>query len=171
MRKVFRMQYEPCNGDCYAWDRDDDRDDTPEPPPKDKDILPLHHLMNDRPRLKALMEKLVAMHQPLCGNRNLRYGIDLDEDKKLFIGSFWHYGRLELFTDTDMTKLIETMADYVLNFYTTDAYKEESKGDEGLGHSVCHYGEDDNLRRFIIRTSKIPTPNGVDAYIKELMES
>lgn len=177
MRKIFRMQYEPCMGTCYAWDNDKDDDDrdtdrggtsTSDDDGGDSDILPLHHLANDLPRLKALMTKLVAMHQELCGNKNLRYGIDLDEDNQIFIGSFLHYGKLELFTETCHIRLIEKMADYVLPFYETDAYKEESKFDKGLGHDVCEHGEDDDLRRFIVRTSKIPTPNGVDAYLEEI---
>lgn len=174
MRKIFRMQYEPCNGLCYAWDNDDDSagsgiggggsiDDD-----KDTDILPLRALRNDPTRLKSIMVKLVAMHQELCGNTNIRYGIDLDEDRGIFIGSFWHYGKLELFTDTNHITLIEQMADFVLPFYQTEAYGEESKHDKGVGHSVCEHGEDDDLLRFIIRTSKIETPNGIDQYLKDM---
>lgn len=179
MRKIFRMQYEPCNGECYAWDRDDDdrgsdsgsgsggsggSDDDD----KDTDIMPLRALRNDPIRLKSVMTKLVSMHEELCGNKNLRYGIDLDEDRNIFIGSFWHYGKLELFTETCHIRLIEKMADFVIPFYKTEAYFEESKQDKGLGHTVCEHGENDNLLRFIIRTSKIPTPNGVDSYLQEL---
>ena len=177
MRKIFRMQYEPCNGQCYAWDDDDDDTSTSsggggggsdDDDDRDSDILPLRALRNDPVRLKRVMDKLVAMHQELCGNKNLRYGIDLDEDNHIFIGSFWHYGKLELFTDKNHIALIEKMADFVLPFYQSEAYHEESKHDKGLGHEVCEHGEDDNLLRFIIRSSKIPTPNGVDAYLNEL---
>ena len=166
MRKIFRMQYEPCNGDCYAWDGDDDNDSGSDS--DGDDTLPLGPLRSDPVRLKRIMDKLVAMHQELCGNVNLRYGIDLDEENKLYIGSFWHYGKLELFTHKNLYVLVEIMADYVLAFYQTDAYKEESKHDKGLGHDVCHYGEDDDLRRFIVRAAKIPTPNGVDMYLRDL---
>jgi hypothetical protein len=174
MRKIFRMQYEPCNGTCYAWEDDWEDDDDSGPrgggssSDGDSDILPLRALRFDQVRLKSIMTKLVAMHQELCGNKNLRYGIDLDEDNGLFIGSFWHYGKLELFTETCHLRLIEKMAEFVLEFYKTDAYFEESKHDKGVGHSVCEHGEDDDLRRFIIRTSKIPTPHGVDAYLQEM---
>ncbi len=169
MRKIFRMQYEPCNGDCYAYDPSDDTDSPDDT--KDDDQLPLGPLRFDKPRLKAIIDKLVAMHQPLCGNVNLRYGIDLDEENKLFIGSFWHYGKLELFTGKELYILVEQMADYILAFYKTEAYAEESKNDKGLGHDVCHYGEDQDLRRFMIRVSGIPTPNGVDAFLEELQSA
>lgn len=171
MRKIFRMQYEPCSGACYQYDDDDSSSgggggsDTPD---IESDILPLRALRFDQVRLKSIMEKLVAMHQELCGNKNIRYGIDLDEDNQIFIGSFWHYGKLELFTDRSHLKLIEKMAEYVLAFYQTEAYHEESKHNKGVGHDVCEHGEDDDLRRFIIRTAKIPTPNGVDAYLREM---
>ena len=160
------MQYEPCNGECYAYDGGDD--DNSDDRPDGDDTLPLGPLRFDKPRLKRIMDKLIAMHEPLCGNKNLRYGIDLDEKNDLFIGSFWHYGKLELFTGKKLYDLVEEMADFILAFYKTEAYAEESKDDKGLGHSVCEYGEDDDLRRFMIRTSKIPTPNGVDAFLEEL---
>lgn len=167
MRKIFRMQYEPCNGDCYAYDPSDDNDSDD----NGDDQLPLDPLRHDLPRLKRIMDKLVAMHEPLCGNVNLRYGIDLCETNKVFIGSFWHYGKLELFTGKDLYILVEEMADYILAFYKTEAYAEESKNDKGLGHSVCHYGEDQDLRRFMIRVSGIPTPNGVDAFLEQLQSA
>jgi hypothetical protein len=172
MRKIFRMQYEPCTGMCYAWDdswdKDDDDDSVPSPIDPDGDILPLRALKNNPEKLKEIIGKLVAMHEELCGNKNLRYGIDLCEDSNLFIGSFWHYGKLELFTDKCHIKLLEKMDEFVLPFYKTEAYKKESKYDKGLGHSVCEHGENDNLIRFIIRSSRIETPNGVDAYIRNL---
>jgi len=170
MRKIFRMQYEPCNGDCYSYDDSDD-DNSSESDSEDSDQLPLGPLRWDLKRMKNIIDKLVAMHQPLCGNVNLRYGIDLDETNNIFIGSFWHYGKLELFTGKDLYNLVESMADFILTFYTTEAYAEESKNDKGLGHSVCHYGEDQDLRRFMIRASRIPTPNGVDAFLEQLQSA
>lgn len=170
MKKIFRMQYEPCSGTCYAWDPPSggDDDDSSDDTSSDGDILPLRALRNNVPRLKSVMTNLVAMHQELCGNKNLRYGIDFDEDTGIYIGSFWHYGKLELFSAKDHIDAIEKMSGFVLNFYQTDVYKEESKVDKGLGHNVCEHGEDDNLRRFIIKSSRIPTPNGVDEYLREI---
>lgn len=152
MRKIFRMQYEPCNGDCYAWD----------------DVLPLVDVEGDIKHLKELMDKFILAHNPLCGNINLRYGIDFDEQSRLFIGSFWHYGKLELFTNSNSLVLVEQLLDYAIAHYKTDIGKAELATDSGLGHRVCHYDEDKDLRRFIVKASGIKLPYGVDAFLSSL---
>ncbi len=65
MRKIFRMGYEPCKGDCYAWD----------------DVLPIDDL--DPEKRAAVKTKLLDLHRPMCGNAALRYGVDFDEHRRL----------------------------------------------------------------------------------------
>jgi hypothetical protein len=137
MRKVFRMQYEPCDGTCYAWDS----------------RAPIEVILeNDKPRLNTLVKALTKIHEPACGNINIRYGIDLDEDNYLFIGSFYHYGHLELFSNKDIIVLLETMCQYIEAFYSTDIGKMELATSPGLGHDVCEHGEDNKLQNFIVGT-------------------
>lgn len=150
MRKLFRMQYEPCNGDCYAYD----------------DILPLDGLTPQQ--LKSVMDKLVECHRPLCGNANLRYGLDLDEQRHVFIGSFWHYGKLELVSADTCLDAIQLLADTILRHFLSDAGKAELARDAGLGHSVCHYGEDQDLRRWMVRSSGLVAPGGEDLFLTQL---
>lgn len=141
MKKVFRMQYEPCNGDCYAHGQEF--------------FKLMKSLLDDEAKFKTLTEKLVKIHEPLCGNVNLRYAMDLDENTGVYIGTFTHYGRLELFSNKDPIKLMDEMADNILKHFKSDRWQEELEMEKGLGHSVCHYGEDEDLRKFIRRTAEL----------------
>ena len=83
MRKIFRMKYEPCSGTCYYT----------------HEVVNLTQLANDKGALKHLLMRMVAAHEPLCGNENIAYGVDYDESSKIFIASFLQYGKLELFAN------------------------------------------------------------------------
>lgn len=136
MKKIFRMGYEPCKGDCYAYD----------------DVLPLSDL---RPmQRERIIKKLLEMHAPMCGNTALRYGVDFDEQRRLFVGFFYHYGAIEVFLDTEMLDCVEQIANCALEHFKSEQYKSESAGREGLGRSACAYGTDDTLVDFIKRTAR-----------------
>lgn len=165
MRKVFRMQYEPCNGDCYAWGDDDDDDVKHE---NTASFSSIRSLKDNLPRLKSLMDRLVKIHEPLCGNANMRYAIDQDTKTGLYVGSFWHYGKLELVMNSTILNTLEDLIEMVLKHITSEAGIAEVAADPGLGHSVCHYGEDQDLRKFVLKAAKIPTPNGPDAFLEQL---
>ena len=92
MRKIFRMGYEPCKGDRYAYD----------------DVLPVQDLAPGA--RERVMAKLLEMHAPMCGNEALRYGVDLDEERRLFVGFFYHYGAIETFVSDDMISCVEIMS-------------------------------------------------------------
>ena len=81
-RKIFRMGYEPCKGDCYCYD----------------DVLPVDDL--DPEKRQAVIKKLLELHAPMCGNEALRYGVDFSEELRLFVGFFYHYGATETFVSS-----------------------------------------------------------------------
>lgn len=161
MRKVFRMQYEPCDGLCYAPSYD----------PMDENyesFFAIRGLKDDKPRLAKLLTKLTEIHEPLCGNKNMRYAIDKDDVAGTFVGSFWHYGKLELVLGDNLLNTIEDLSELILRHFQTQSHKQDLKNDPGLGHSVCEHGVDEDLRTFVIEQARIPTPNGVEAYLQEL---
>lgn len=144
MKKIFRMKYEPCKGACYS--------------PGQEFFHHLFLLRNDTDRLKHLMTSLVKIHQPLCGNENLAYAIDYDEENKLYIGSFARYGELELVSDTNAVSCMEKLVDIILS---------ENLVDES-DHSVCDFGDDKGLLKFVVDCAKIPTPQGMEKYLLDL---
>lgn len=135
-RKIFRMGYEPCKGDCYAYD----------------EVIPLSDL--DPNKRERVTKKLLEMHAPMCGNEALRYGVDFDEERRLFVGFFYHYGTLETFLSTDMLGCVDQIADCALEHFASSQFKIESTGREGLGRSACAYGTDETLVDFINRTAR-----------------
>lgn len=140
MKKVFRMQYEPCNGDCYH---------------PHNVFTGIKELESNPERLKEVTDKLLKIHEPLCGNVNIRYGIDQDVETGLYIATFWHYGKLEMFSNKNDLRLIEELADCVIAYFDSEAGKKELASDPGLGHKVCAYGEDESLREFVLKTANI----------------
>ncbi len=131
------MQYEPCNGTCYAYE----------------DVFNLKELANDPERLETLMSKLLKAHGPACGNEHIRYGIDLDEKLNTFVGSFMHFNKLELVAGKDATQVLESLCDLVNDYYESEDGKKEIEANPGLGHSVCEHGEDTELRQFVLKAS------------------
>lgn len=153
MRKVFRMKYEPCNGQCYTC----------------HEVVNLTSLANDQVTLRRLLDKMVKAHEPLCGNANIAYGIDFDEESRIFIASFMHYGKLELFANQDLVKVLETLCDSAIAHFASEAGIAELATDPGFGHDVCHHGEDEKLTRFMIEHSGlVNSPADVDDYLANL---
>lgn len=130
------MGYEPCKGDCYAYD----------------DVLPVQDLAPGA--RERVMAKLLEMHAPMCGNEALRYGVDLDEERRLFVGFFYHYGAIETFVSDDMISCVESIADCALEHFKSSQFAEETKISQGLGRSACAYGRDEDLVSFIKRTAR-----------------
>ena len=71
MRKVFRMQYEPCSGQCYTGGDDS--------PINKESFKAIGALKTDKNRLESFITKLTKAHEPLCGNEEMRLGVDYDE--------------------------------------------------------------------------------------------
>ena len=136
MRKIFRMGYEPCKGDCYEYDV----------------TLPIDEL--NTARREATIAKLLEMHAPMCGNEALRYGVDLDEEQKLFVGFFYHYGAIETFLGPDMLGVVDAIAESALAHFKSEQFKVEQGIAPGLGRGACAYGSDESLVDFINRSAR-----------------
>jgi len=131
MRKLFRMQYEPCNGQCYT----------------DDEVLSLANMTPDE--AIEMMDLLTAIHEPACGNANVRYAIDLNE--RVFVAVFLHYGKIETFADTSLTGVVRALATAAKAHFASPIWQQELLLGGDLGHRVCHHGEDEDLRRFMVQ--------------------
>lgn len=135
LRKLFRMGYEPCKGDCY-WSK----------------ILPLGDLdVADKAEIEA---KLIQMHDPMCGNAAMRYGVDLDEDRQVYVGFFYHFGAVETMTDPSLKGIINQILDCALSHFASEQYQEEIQMYPGLGRDACAYGTNEKLLDFIHRSER-----------------
>ena len=137
MRKLFRMKYEPCSGRCYAWE----------------DVINMEELGIDVKSASVLLDRIIKIHEPVCGNENLAYALDYDENLKIFVASFIHYGSLDLFADQKALGALSKLIDAALLYYNTEEYKTLTKEKPGKGHDVCEHGEDYDLRRFAMKFS------------------
>ena len=72
MRKLFRFEYEPCNGTCYHY----------------CDILPGELRKLSEEARQELVKLMVRAHNSLCDNPNYSFGVDLDETNGLFVAHF-----------------------------------------------------------------------------------
>lgn len=137
MRKLFRMKYEPCNGRCYEYD----------------DVLKIKDFSMSLTDAAILLDRIIAIHEPACGNEHLAYGMDYDEDTDVFVTSFRHFGDLDLYTSKDGVECMNKLIDGALAFYRSDEGKRLLAEHPGKGHEVCEHGEDHDLRRFALRFS------------------
>src|SRR5687768_15094160 len=103
MRKIFRMKHEPCTGACYAGG----------------DVVDLSFLAHNKAELRRILEKMIRAHDPICGNENLSYAIDLDERTGIFVASFIHYGKLDLFCNRDLLQLLHELFDFAIAHFNS----------------------------------------------------
>lgn len=141
MRKLFRMQYESCTGQCYAY----------------SDVMKIHTLGLDEQGAVAFLKRLLAIHGPSCGNPSLAYRLDHAEvgGRDVFIASFARYGSLDLFAAETSLGALNQMIDAALVYYESAEYKAFGAGN---GHDVCHHGQDNKLLDFAIAFSGLPEP-------------
>jgi hypothetical protein len=130
------MGYEPCKGDCYAYD----------------DVLPLDEL-NEADKAE-IQVKLLQMHNPMCGNAAMRYGVDLDENRQVYIGFFYHFGAIETMSDVTLKGIVNQILDCALAHFATEQYREEIRQHPGLGRDACAYGTDAALMDFVRRSAR-----------------
>ena len=149
MRKLFRMKYEACTGQCYTY----------------SDVMRIHTLGLDVEGAVAFLKDLIAIHEPSCGNANIEYRLDVDEFTRSvynggddvdvpdyrFVASFYHYGTLDLFAGDTPLEAMQKLIKAALEYYQSDDYK--SQLDKGSGHEVCHHGDDKKLISFAISFS------------------
>ena len=139
-RKLFRMKYEPCTGRCYA----------------PSDVVRMDSFGADVEKMAMLLDKLMKIHEPACGNEHLGYGLDLCEETGLYIATFQHYGALEIFTSDKIFDALVKLADAAISFYESDAGQNLLQTRPGLGHDVCEHGKEYDLRHFALRYSGLP---------------
>lgn len=140
MRKMFRMKYESCSGQCYAH----------------SDVMKIHNLELDEQGAVAFLTRLLEMHRPACGNPHLAFRLDNDEELNVFVASFERYGSLDLFGGRTAKEAMDKLIDAALAYYQTDEYKELVAAKPGHGHGVCHHGDDKKLVEFCITFSGLP---------------
>jgi hypothetical protein len=137
MRKMFRMKYESCSGQCYAY----------------SDVMKIQNLGLDEQGAVTFLTRLLEMHRPSCGNPHLAFRLDNDEELNVFVASFERYGSLDLFGGRTAKEAMDKLIDAALAYYQTDEYKELVAAKPGQGHGACHHGDDEKLIRFAITFS------------------
>lgn len=137
MRKLFRMKYEPCNGDCYA----------------ECAVVDLHSMKLSKNETADFFRRLLAVHLPACGNSNLMFRVDMSDEYNMFVATFEHYGQTDMFMSDSCKGAMNKLIDAVLVYYNSPAYSVDTAKDPGLGHDVCHYGEDSKLIDFALKFS------------------
>jgi hypothetical protein len=149
-RKILCMTYkdhsvspsinsEECAGDCYAYD----------------DVLKIKGEGWTVSLLQRVMGRLIAMHAGICGNANYRLGIDLDEDRGLYVGTFLHFGALETTIGSTIGGTIENLSDIAGRYFDSEQYQRDLALDPGKGRDACAYGEDRALAGWMIGASGI----------------
>ena len=155
MRKMFRMKYEPCTGQCYA----------------PSDVMRIHTLGLDVEGAVVFLKRLLAMHAPSCGNESLQFRLDEDTfyrkvpvengyddhvfERKAFtrfVASFWHYGTLDLFAGDTPLEALNKMIDAALEYYKSEEYLNHPNYEHDR-HNVCHHGTDEKLVNFALAFS------------------
>jgi len=129
----------------------------------------IHNLGLDVKGAVAFLKRLVAMHEPSCGNPNLEFRLDVDEfirseytgigfnyhdsHDQRFVASFYHYGSLDLFAGDTALEAMNKLIDGVLTYYQSAEYKDLVTKQPGKGHGFCHHGDDKKLIDFAISFS------------------
>ena len=152
MRKIFRMQYESCHGECYAY----------------SDVMRIRTLGLDAKGAAAFLRRLVKMHGPSCGNPHLAFRLDHDETLDVFVASFERYGALDLFGDRTALGAMDKLIDAALAYYESEEYKERIAAEPGDGHGVCRHGGA-ALVEFAIAFSGLP-PGEQDRLRQQFVE-
>lgn len=132
MRKMFRMKFESCNGECYAY----------------SDVMKIHTLGLDVQGAAAFLRRLLAIHAPACGNAQLQFRLDVDDNLGVFVASFYRYGALDLFASKSPREALDKMIDAALAYYDDQGMTAETSR-----FAVCHHGEDYKLVDFALQFS------------------
>jgi hypothetical protein len=147
-RKILCMSYldhsaapvvngEKCQGDCYAYD----------------DVLRIKGEGWTVDLLRKVMGQMITMHSGICGNQNYRLGIDLDEDRGLYVGSFLHFGALETCINNSIVGTVERLSEIASRYFASEQYRRDLARDPGKGRDACAYGEDRALWGWMIKAS------------------
>lgn len=137
MRKMFRMKYESCSGRCYEH----------------SDVMRIRTLGLDAQGAATFLRRLLSIHEPSCGNAEIAFRLDLDEDLEVFVASMSRYGALDLYADKTALGAMNKLIDGALRYFDSDEYREQVAAKPGLGHGVCEHGDDRKLIDFAISFS------------------
>lgn len=145
-RKILCMSYRPgnpspsvneetCHGDCYAYD----------------DVLRVRGETWTTESIRITMEHLLKIHHGICGNQNYRLGIDLDEERGVYIGTFYRFGSMDVVTGSTVSEVVECLADAGGTYFCSDEYRADVARDPGLGKSACAHGDEGALRSWMAK--------------------
>jgi len=125
MRKLFRFKYEPCNKTCYAWCA----------------VLPEELNRLSQEEKQETVSLMVEAHEKLCDNPDYSFGVDLDEEKRIFAAHFRTPESTSVFVNTSFSECVREVCETVLN---TDITKVDG---------VCGFGDNgaEDLGREILR--------------------
>lgn len=143
MRKLFRMKYESCNGQCYA----------------DEDVMQIHSLGLDAEGAATFLRRLLAMHEPSCGNPQISFSLDVEdglENQPTYVAAMQRYGALDLHVGRTALEALDKLIDGALAWYASVEYQVIVAERPGAGHGVCHHGDDRALIEFAITRSGLP---------------
>lgn len=145
MRKLFRMKYESCNGQCYA----------------DEDVMKIHSLGLDVEGAATFLRRLLAMHEPSCGNPQISFSLDVEDENGLqptYVAAMQRYGALDLHVGKTALEALDKLIDGALGWYASVEYQVLVSERPGAGHRVCHHGDDRALIEFAITRSGLSGP-------------
>ncbi len=147
MRKLFRMKYESCNGQCYA----------------DEDVMKIHNLGLDVEGAATFLRRLLAMHEPSCGNPQIAFSLDvedaLENQPPVYVAAMHRYGALDLHVGVTALEALDKLIDGALAWYASVEYQVIVSEQPGVGHGVCHHGDDRKLIEFAITRSGLSAPD------------
>lgn len=131
------MKYESCNGQCYA----------------DEDVIQIHNLGLDAKNAATFLRRLLAMHEPSCGNPQISFSLDVDDNTNTYVAAMQRYGALDLYVGRTALEALDELIDGALAWYASVEYQVIASEKPGAGHGVCHHGDDRKLLEFAITRS------------------
>lgn len=140
MRKLFRMKYESCSGQCYA----------------DADVMKIHSLGLDAQGAAVFLHRLLAMHSPSCGNPAIAFSLDVEDESHTYVAAMQRYGALDLHVGATALEAMDKLIDGALAWYASEEGVRLMAEMPGAGHGVCHHGDDQALVEFAISRSGLP---------------
>jgi hypothetical protein len=145
MRKLFRMKHESCTGQCYEYDG----------------VAKIKGLGLDIMGAAAFLRRLIALHEPSCGNSQIGFSLDVDDEREVpvYVASMQRYGALDLWIGDSSREALDKLIDGALAWYASDEGKRLLQEQPGVGHDACHHGDDRALVEFAIAHSGLAAPD------------
>lgn len=128
MKKIFRFQYEPCLGTCYA--------------PNDQFYDELRML--NPSKMGEIVALVSKAHDLICNDHSMRFGIDQDENTGSYIAHFVTPNRVDLFSSDKFVDVAEQVSQHII----ASVAPNQNSLDQGCEFSK----EKENLADFIINT-------------------